>query len=368
VSVSDVAKAWTARTERVRTLRFSWNDRYTVARGAALSPPADGLKDRDNPRNLTVPEKTTTYDTSYSVTIAGDGVRYHHEHMHLSFQQELVLQERDWLYSADGFKQFEPPGGADYPRGSLMSVRGMESRPPANIPHLIPVMMAYRPFHPAMSYLTNFTKRFHVVPGHYTAQDRQCVLLREEPETPTGLGTSLFVDPERDFVVMARTVESRNGEQYRLSFHEYTKCDGEWAPLRWTTTFFGAQGSVSTDGASTVAEFSLNEPVEPSEMDVEFPAGTWVTEWDTGEMYILKEGGAKRRITTQELVAGATYDQLLRSETGGISFSPNDNGRPSGKALVAVTLAFGLVGLAWIIRRRHAASRAQPSAGIASRR
>lgn len=66
---------------------------------------------------------------------------------------------------------------------------------------------------------------------------------------------------------------------------------------------------------SEIVSSSLNPETHPHDFEVSFPVGSLVVDDSVSprESYILREGGEKRIISDEELLRGATYDQLLNS-------------------------------------------------------
>jgi hypothetical protein len=175
----------------------------------------------------------------------------------------------------------------------------------------MPVFAAVRPFHPAFSLFGRFTTRFRVVAGEQTVDGRRCMILRDYPVGSAQLAVVVYLDPERDFCIIRLSSELKGKEQSRTAFNEYRQVDGQWIPIRWTTAFPG-----STTTESTAVEFALNGHVEPDELQLEFPYGTWLN--DGPDRFIVKEGGSRRVITARD--RGHSYDELLRTEAG--AFGP----------------------------------------------
>jgi hypothetical protein len=53
-----------------------------------------------------------------------------------------------------------------------------------------------------------------------------------------------------------------------------------------------------------------------SDFQFEFPPGTRVTDRNTGEYYIVREGAQKRLITMEEVRGRATYEEMVATESG----------------------------------------------------
>jgi hypothetical protein len=176
-------------------------------------------------------------------------------------------------------------------------------------------------------------------------------LLKDDARAPSGITTSLLLDPERDFVVMNLARQGTGDDISRVTFEEYEESNGAWVPKRWNNTFFGVGGVVSTANVSLVSDFELNVPIEPQEFKLEFPRGTWVTEEENSAGYIVKDGGKRRQITGDELVSGATYEDFANSETGGLAALKEGERRQRFWLLLAVPTTLGAAIVYFLIRR-----------------
>jgi hypothetical protein len=193
-SIDDVVKAWESRAKNVKTLRFKWNDKYRLSRGQALRPAPNGAIDPANPDNRVVPERAKTYEPSMSLVIDGDNIRYELNDLTLSLKQQLVPQETAWVWSGDGFRHLYKPGSVRYPRGHVSDTDLATWHPGDNV-YLVPLLMIYRPFHPALGIFEGFRKRFRVVAGTHLVNGRECILLKDEPLPLSGRVVSLYLDP-----------------------------------------------------------------------------------------------------------------------------------------------------------------------------
>jgi hypothetical protein len=347
VSVDDVARAWEDRSARVRTLRFKWHDRYTISSGFFLRP-APGVENPDNPHGLVVPEKTTTFDQSFSLVFDADKIRDEGKKILLSAEQKLVPQVYTWVVNDGDFRQLDEPGGARYPRGRARRADALKP-PLRGDANLLPVYMVYRPFDPVVGTFPDFARRFHTVEGRFAVQERDCALLRDDQQKPSDNVTSIYVDRERDFLPMCMTRERNGSELYRVTFGEYERDGDEWVPMHWKASVFLGDGSVGIASASTVEKFAINGPVDSGEFELEFPPGTWVKDQESRTGYVMLDGGEKRQITHDELVSGAKYEDFLRTETGAARGAPAVGGAKlpwlwivSGATAAAAVILFTL--------------------------
>jgi hypothetical protein len=95
-------------------------------------------------------------------------------------------------------------------------------------------------------------------------------------------------------------------------------------------------GNVLTSDVATVQECAINVPFAETEFQLEFPAGTWVYDTHRGEMYIASASGQKRIITKEELRRGATYEELLVTESGRAALREMPPRAPARRATIVI--------------------------------
>src|SRR5262249_40761527 len=172
-------------------------------------------------------------------------------------------------------------------------------------------------------------KRFRVVAGTQLVNGRECILLKDEPLPLSGRVVSLYLDPRREFIVMKQTYtyQAEGMKGLQTEFLEYGQSEENWVPLRWKSTQV-----TGTINGSLVNEFVLNEPVDPKEFELEFPPGTWLTETASPTTIIVKEGGKRRAITTNEAFSGKKYEDFLRTDTGALAPGPDTTNDQASRA------------------------------------
>lgn len=344
-----VEKAWRVRQQKVRTFRFHCDERQTYTKGSYLS----GKKpEPSNPHRLVVPPETTTYDTSFSMTMDGDKLRYFSSNFTLTTEGKLVPQKGTTVSTSVGVKDLQEPGATSYPRGNILPpvADGLSITAPGQVA----LLLTFRPLHPATIYFRNVARRYVVVPGRSVFAERSCVQLKEVGTDPRFPITSVWLDPERDFVVVRMVQDSPTGPLSQLTFEEFRQTENGWVPLKWTKTSLNSDGSVSTSCRASVRHFTLNVLMDEKEFELEFPPGTWVTDGREKTRYILKEGGEKRIILGEELVGQASYEQLLNTETGqALEYTP-DKPRADRRwlFLALAVIAAALVALVLVKRLR----------------
>lgn len=325
ITIDEIVRAWDARTQKVRTVRFKWTEPYLLAprwHPHSILPwrPEQGPKNGAGP--VAVPH---AYVPELSLVIDGDNIRFETTDLTLSLKQQLVPQASVWVWTAKEYWHLYKPGAVAHPRANLSESIHTTSHP-GDDPYVLPLLMIYRPFHPAVGVFENFAARFRIVAGKHLVHGRQCILLQDEPRPMSGIRYSLYVDPQRDFLPIRLDYAAKLGRTHRIDFLEYEQRDEGWVLVRWAKTI--AVGSI--DGP-VISECSLNAPVGTGEFALEFPAGTWVSELESPTTYIAREAGGRRAITPKELTSGAVYERFLATETGTLAAGPDTTNDPAAR-------------------------------------
>jgi hypothetical protein len=337
-SIEAIHNQWKSRQQKVRSFRFEWGGEHTVAKGA--------LKTRSN---LSIPEEHTTYNTSFVLVVDGKRMRHCRDFIHIR-TSSAGLQKSDWVINEKGFRSFLPREVQPYPEGTISEA----SFDPGWIddPQLLPLLMTYRPFHILNTIVEEFPDRFMVVPGTYKIGDRPCVWLKEKATEPGQRITNLWVDPARDYVVLRLSQTDHGVTAWQMSLSEYQRAEEIWVPVKWSVIVQNPEGSMNTSTSCSVQSFRINQPIDPKEFELMFPVGTWIVDREKSEVYILQEGGRKRRITAEELAGGATYEQLINTQP--YMALSNQTTRDSQWVYLGVPLAlvsFGAI-VIWAVKKR----------------
>ena len=169
----------------------------------------------------------------------------------------------------------------------------------------------------------------------------------------------IWIDLDRGFLIL-RTVGYWEGRLARQMDVEYEETAGfGWRPTRWTTSLVRADGTYDCVYTAEVTAFGVPAAPTPSDFTIDFPAGTWIydkRQRDHAREYIVRPDNTWRLILDSERRHGATYEQLLNSETGG-AFNQNQSATRrvvwGGGSIVGVVLAAVGCAAAWRRRRQR---------------
>lgn len=146
------------------------------------------------------------------------------------------------------------------------------------------------------------------------------MILESAPRSPESHSAALWVDPSRECSVQ-RYILSMGGK-VRLQLNiDYTRDEQYgFVPSAWEIARLDPGGNPRESVSASVVSFVLNRRIPVEEFQLNFPAGTLVTDLKSDSargrtQYIVREEGAKRLVTEEETF-NASYEQLLNTETG----------------------------------------------------
>lgn len=315
VSMDDVQQAWRSRQERVRTARFDWKETCFISAGSRKPK-------RSAAKIVLLPAKDIEFERTVKVSFSGDMMRYSREGA--VWEDSLgELINRTYISTFDGetsrrfYSDDDTVPRRFVPVGFDNAVaRNLES----NYYMMAPVLLSFRGCIPDMG--GREFEAFHVSPKTAQADGSQCLILAREDDK-IHLSEEFWVDARRDFVIVLieRTLPGKV-TSLQVTYQD-DKTHG-WVPSTWKWIATAPQsGRIFEQAVATVTQYEINTEIPRAEFGLTFPAGTIVRDRRRNEDYVQRDGNEKRRITQGEIARGATYDELLRTESGMARYSPS---------------------------------------------
>jgi hypothetical protein len=149
------------------------------------------------------------------------------------------------------------------------------------------------------------------------AQGRDCLILQKRTRPIT---ERCWVDSERDCTVVRYEYITSYRFQVDISYKNVP--DHGWTPAGWKTVEYLPKGTLQESSRSDVTGYTINKPLPENWFNFDFPVGTEVTDHKGKIEYIAREGGGKRLITEEERKRGATYEQMLATDSGEAGLPP----------------------------------------------
>ena len=255
-SKAEIVAAWQKRQDAVKTLRFAWVEQQVHPRGWLPNPRFP------EPERASIPAllKDRRYTVSKSLSVDGDRMRYAFE-MDRKEESDLgVGRHYSYVSVFDGHV-----GSArltSLTTSPPPAVRQVRTRVDAQNLDTRAILMALRPLDPVMGHqlmdraVPNLGRRFY--------KGRSTMIL-EERHDPSGWKTSLWIEPERGFLV----------SRYRVAFEQWFMVNIDvdyaadprwgWIPTGWRVSERLADGSMRLVSDAKVSSYSINLPIGSNE-------------------------------------------------------------------------------------------------------
>jgi hypothetical protein len=345
VTTEVVLQAWQDRAARVKAFDVSWaGTMYTLdvnheAAGAGTT--ADGAP--KPPPNANFPiEMRLALDDRGRARFEYAGKTW------ASRKNAMVDEVTIDLYDGKQRKTFFQDEAKGFPSYHLSAAASAEF---VRHVRLVPLRLALRPLDPRVGCFTA---------GELTLTDQQgmvdgkaCLVLKH----PRG---TVWVDPARQFIPVRYFAVDQGKVTRQLEIDYDPDGVAGFLPKAWKDVRLLPAGVVEDSVTATVTKTALNRPLPDDTFEVQYPEGTWVRNYDTGERYIQRKHD-KRPIPPGEY-DGKNYEQLLHSEPPGSLW----RGRWLRLVVINVVVIGVVVGALYSyrrIRRRQTPSTDSPSPG-----
>jgi hypothetical protein len=253
---AQIHSAWQSRQDAIRTARFEWVEQQVHPKGWLANP---RFPERER---LAIPalRENHSYSVSKTLTIDGDKMRYtfdldRAEEPRLGvgrhYRYVSVFDGREGRVYVTSMTNTPPP-----------TARSVTTNEDAQDLDTRPIMMALRPLHRMMGHL--LVERAVPNLGRNFYKGRSTMII-EERHDPSGWKTSLWIEPERTFLV----------SRYRVAFEQHFMVDIDidytndlrwgWIPAAWRVSERLADGSVRQISTARVTSYTINSAIDPRE-------------------------------------------------------------------------------------------------------
>ncbi len=300
VAVKDIAEAWQARERNLGSGRIRWEERTFHPRGSVSGHMADAA----------IPAEDTTVEANKEYAWDGDRMSYRQQGMTPAIDGNgfVPLESAEVRGGSGGSRMFRQNESVEHPMGTIWNSEALSTRESVE---LIPILLWARPLNSLGCGID--VARCRILPGMKPVEGRDCVVLRQS----RGKGIDeWFIDVERDFSIVRYEFRDREEPRVRIDLSYAQDEEARWRPIGWRSLMLTAGGAIQADFEATVTEYAIGFKPNPDMFELDFPSGTWVNDQVRGVEYLVRPDGSQRLITQGELRMGATYSELLHSETG----------------------------------------------------
>ncbi|MBL7153955.1 MAG: TlpA family protein disulfide reductase [Phycisphaerae bacterium] len=319
VQLEDILHAWRERAERTRTVRCEWTETHSQSTSGfdqwSFYSPAF-VQPREFEREF------VTHKRQYSFQLTPESVWHRNSGVIWDSDTLQFLQRTYWSYydSTLNASLFEKPERMRFithlcPAVAFVGTGGYSEKWNT---HVEPLIQHYRALDEALSLISQGSLKLiserGLVAGH------ECVRLDLERERES---LTYWVDVTSKAFLIRRYEQidrdtGRPLSRTDIRYREQTKAN--WSISGWSfESSYDESGKPKESFAAEVRTLSVNGEVEPKAKLIEMPVGTDVQDYRTGELsrYLIVPGGAKRKITSDDMKYGSpTYQELLSSEPG----------------------------------------------------
>lgn len=270
--IDDIARAWREREQRFRSGKIVIEEARFVPRGGldeirVIRPEVAS----QGP----IPPKDTLQKYRRTLMFEREKLRYSEDEPVWSLPDarfETRHQDHVWDGKVGKSLRKETPQDTFDYVGHLWP----NARMIASMARLRPVMAHYRPSHGDLSQI----RRYSFTGRRGQIDMSSCIVLEASvgADAISGVKRSIWVDPERDFIVR-RWMSELDGRTLGKTdlFYSEDRAHG-WLPSRWEYLEHGKDGVLRDSVKATVVEQALNVAMEPEDFRLEFPPGTHLTD------------------------------------------------------------------------------------------
>jgi hypothetical protein len=342
ITIEKVFQVWKSRHERAQTVQFVWVDRRTYAKDSMFSMAVPAKP---------APREDLTLEQELTLSLDGDLMRFTRGYSWHANEARFVPRTYISVFDGKDDKCYESES-ADGAHGVGLHKLGFIRRTALREEkggdvadyHLWPVLLTYRALHSEMG---RFQLNEWTMTGEKgVVQGRECVILKKKPHQ--GITETCWVDVERECAIARYEITVHGNLLLRIDVTSKQDPSYGWLPFSWRITkLFPETSKLAESSVARVTENNIGMPLQPHLFRLDFPPGTVVWDDKEGINYVALKAGDRRIITKEERRCGATYEQLLATESGMAGLPPERTLRRfwvvTSTILILISLLTGFV-------------------------
>jgi hypothetical protein len=332
-TLDKIQEVWQARQDRIRSARFEWTEtrlipKHTMPPAGLLAAGQSGLPaeiQKEIAKGEPMPPDDLSLASRRTFSLNGAMMRYTREGQQWDPFGSQVLTT-SYVATCDGEVAKKLFGNSPFidRDGSTAPIpfAGFIEKTPRsadwnNCEELLPILLTARPCSVELG--GRDLHGFRVSPRVATIDGHDYVMLIQEPKPKLRRLETFWLDSRREFIVV-RALRSQTGLNRTFDISYDQDPSGAWLPTGWKSVSAGpGTGRIMEQVVVRIANRDINIKIPRSEFQIDFPVGAMVRDSRPAAApawYIVQAGGVKREITQAELRRGATYDQLISTESG----------------------------------------------------
>lgn len=315
--LKDIVGAWESRSANTQSFSFAWEGTQYDARGKDVPEGGDSRGLGDPVRKGPLPSEGTTFTYKMSFIVDSKwGVRRDYDGKAYSVSKNAYLpQVSQFVTSKDGTTTLaNSQSGVGFPYVSINDAKAIHVG--AIHMDLIPLKNFYRALDSTFQAFAR--SQLVLTPDKAVVDGVACVIVRY----PDG---TLWIDPSKEWAIV-REQYSPGGRLSRSVEVSYaTDVETGWYPSNWKITQYSPEGDVTSSMDATVTQHATNIAVPGDTFQPQLPPNAWVRNTRTGENYILRGNGSRRKIYDGEYDR-YNYEEIVNSEPGALLTTPDEGG------------------------------------------
>jgi hypothetical protein len=310
ITMEMIRKKWQERQDKVKSLKCEIDAKEIIHKGSgnallAFLKSADEIRE-PSPKN----DVTVTGNKKLSLGVGGE-MRYEcHVPIWDATANTLVPLVRIDTHDGKEHRAVNNRSSlqSNYATGDIATRERSQS---SSLLGLYPVLHFCRACEKKYVYAS---EHFELGRRSLTVLNRPVVELVRESK-PTKQLEALFLDAERDYILVRRTLDVAGKRAIQLDVQYEKNPQHGWIPARWEYIFKSGQENLPVhSGTATVVNWELESVVDSSEFSLRFPPGTLVTDASgTKEVrfVVQPDGSAGKRIPSTSMTS---YEELNKAD------------------------------------------------------
>jgi hypothetical protein len=279
VGMPEIVAAMERRQEHVRSAKFVWTETRAYPKGSIEDPDTG---ERFPPKDTTV---------QWNVTLCLDGSK-----LNYTFEGELWdLPERrfvpqTFVTATDGvtskslmiFHPTQKAYGTVHDDAEFTELRSADVKP---------ILVSFRAQHELYGSRRFVADQWSLLSQRQRVDGLECVVVRKGGEK--GIATCMAFAPAQDLSLVQYSIYDKTQLAVRIHITHRKDAAHGWVPATWDITSIGPDGKLDWLIRATVTEYSVNESIDPKTFAIEFPVNSVVREVESGDHYVVLEGGRR---------------------------------------------------------------------------
>lgn len=325
----DILQALKMREQKLKSGRIEWK----AQQRARPDPP-------EHPERATAPlviPEFASLDAAREFTWNGDQMSYKWKRQ--GFQPEtsniIAIEGASVCGGQTGSRAIMSQELTEYPLGTVIKGTQLESLEDID---LIPILLWCRPLNSGCSGID--PKTTEILPQRVKVSGRECIVLSRARGRVTD---KWYVDPANEHNALKYEVAHGDEAPTQIEISYRLDETGLSVPSEWKIVWNPSSGWTSSSTSANVTRWAGRDSVNPADFELVFPYGTMVHDRNTGAEYLVVDGGKQRIVTRDEWRRGATYRQMLSTESGLAKTTRPTNWRMWITSAAAAVLAVSLI-------------------------